>query len=440
MSSSMLLHQPIASRRPGATNGELSSLSSRHAQGAPHLREDTAQTALQTPHLPFAIRALLFLGMLLITLHDVYYVSIGLPVVPIAGVVCIGLAVFLHGGLRNECLFSKDAARSRWIFAGGLLFVGINAFSQVVLVGESSITPKSPAGVLVGIGLLSVLLACRRYANSFYNVIVWLGRVHLAAWFLQFIVYRATGHVIDFIGPLGEQESRWDWGGAGVRLTGLFAEPALYSKFTLMILSIRGTRTQMRIGLEELLYVFSTLASFSLTGLGQTAVYVAVALLAGKASLKRNLSLAIIIAASYLAVATLTGFNIADEGPEQGLTRNRIENIHSDNSTNIRFVSFETFFDAPMATVLFGLGIGGERTVYYHSGFGVMLAGTGVLGILAIAVALTSWMRAFRIAWFFLPLFAVYLAGAPTITIPIFWMWLGLVALARKSPPLTLEQ
>lgn len=249
---------------------------------------------------PAVVRAWIFCGMLLVSLYDFYFFSLGFPIVPMVGIALLLPALPFIPIAGSE--YSICFRRSLLILAGGFLFVLLNSLVQIVIKNGLPLV-KSPIGVIVGVGLFSAIIAGGRSYRELLTLACWLGRLHVLAWLVQFAVYRKTGEVIDYVGPFAEQETRWNHGGQMVRLSGLFVEPAIYSQFALTILSIRGIRSSMRMHLEDLLLLFTMFASFSVTGFATGCGYLLSSLFVRPGTLGRNVLLIALVALGVLALA-----------------------------------------------------------------------------------------------------------------------------------------
>jgi hypothetical protein len=370
----------------------------------------------------------MILGILLVSLTDVYFFSIALPVVPLAGttliVATIVLDPALRQGLRNWSLASTVIKTA--LLVSACIFGNI-LISTVVF--DDNLFVKSGVGIATGLLLACALRLASEHHQFLFHVTTFVGYIHIAIWLLQYVYYKLTGIVIDFSGALGENASRWNQSGIYVRLTGLFAEPATYSQFAVAMLTMRGVASRFRLTVMDGVLLCSMFASYSLTGVSLAVSYL-VALVLSRLHFERILYI-IPIAIAGMAILITWQSVTQSSGLDDRSTpyKERIENIETDQSAKTRFKTTTDFFDSEPEALLVGYGLGSERVAPYHNGYSCLLASTGLIGVGLITMAFILWVRAFALPLPFLIPFAVYLGSAPTFTIMFFWFWLGMMSI-----------
>jgi hypothetical protein len=359
---------------------------------------------------------------MLLSLHDFYFLSLKLPVVPIAGAVLYLVTIFVgypHG---------TRPASSVSLLVTVSMAVAVLIDVLVVSSSSDSLALKAPLGYLLGIGALwiSVSRPPSLVTPDLHRVVSTILAVHLVAWLLQVIVYYSFGTYLDVSGWISDNPSRHDtffygWGYRGglQRFTGLYAEPAIYSHSIFMMVSWRLTGTRWRPHLLDGLAVATMVCTWSLTGL---------LLSAGLGAFV----LASRIPAKYKAVA-LTMFS-ALAGLALFLNRTayvieRSSQGSRDGSTYGRFVAgWEYLTRQHGLSLLVGRGLGTYEGDVMHigrTGSGIFdsLVYTGVLGTVAFLVAFLVLFYIHKASLQPVLLWAGSFLSSPLQTNMMWWTW-----------------
>lgn len=364
----------------------------------------------------------LFLSFLLMSLTDFYFPAIGLAVLPILGfaIFCVVLPHFPCMTLEKSRV---DVAKRQALLTALLLLILVSSVWGVMLSGAIYI--KGPIGF--GMGAIVLFAVLQRKENEAFKKALLKSvsailAIHLFFWTVQILYWAATGTFIDYIEPITHSSSRNVYGAGDLvlfRFTGLYAEPAIYTLFVFMGLSIRLLASDFKLNIFDLGLVLSTFISLSILGIFFILILLGVYLIGS-----RNWK-------AFLAVATLLTFGIGflyfGKTPITDYIVTRTFSPTSDSSGKDRFVDgFVEFFNSPEVETLFGKGIGNyDRITQAGNGFAYLLQFLGIVGVVLLFVLLSAVFVMHRTKLYAPFLILLSLVGAPIPTYSYWWFWIG---------------
>ena len=364
----------------------------------------------------------LFLSFLLMSLTDFYFPAIGLAVLPILGfaIFCVVLPHFPCMALEKS---RADVAKRQALLTALIVLILVSSVWGVILSGAIYI--KGPIGFGMGAIVLFAVLQ-RKDNESFKKALVRcvtaILAIHLFFWTVQILYWAATGVFIDYIEPITHSSSRNVYGAGELvlfRFTGLYAEPAIYTLFVFMGLSIRLLASDFKLNFFDLGLILSTFISLSILGIFFILILLGVYVIGSK-----NWK-------AFLAVAILFAFGIGflyfGKTPITEYIVTRTFSPTSDSSGKDRFVDgFTEFFNSPEVEIIFGKGIGNyDRITQAGNGFAYLLQFMGIFG-LTLLFALLSAVFAIHRSKLYVPfLILLSLVGAPIPTYSYWWFWIG---------------
>lgn len=376
-------------------------------------------------------------AVLAMSLYGMYFHSLGIPVVPIAGAsILIGFCIF-------RCITRPDIARwgesTGFLAAALLTLVWLSAL--VGLLQGFEFTAKAPLGITVGMAILLLVAICG-VPRTLLGAINIAALVHVAFLFVQLGYFFTTGVYLDYVALVTGADSRYLYSAFGinlVRTTGLFAEPAALATFAYMLLIVRAVASGWKLRPLDYLLMAAIMVSMSVYGLFLLGMFFVLRLSTCSSAGPR------IIAGSVLPV--LVGFLLIWQlGIGEYLLR-RISNPLDDSSGAVRLIEgFRAFYYfLPTVDQLIGLGMGTENeSVGRTNGLYFFLERLGavaaVVWLLLFALLLKSHGLRMRES---IAVFVTFL-GAPPVTNLFWWLWLGVLALlatrkiaipARRSLP-----
>ena len=372
-----------------------------------------------------------FIGMLLITLSDFYFPSIGLPVVPM-----LGTAMFVGVVLawpRPDTIASRIRRRSTTGVALTLFTVYVtSAIWGLFLFHSGSI--KGAVGMGLGTLILTVILYQEENAVFVDTLMQFCTRllvIHVGFWLLQGAVSLASHNFLDYILPVTGVPTRHGISVEGVdthvdRYTGLFAEPAIYVTYIYFFVTVRLLRSDLKLRFLDLLAMATIVGSLSITGI-LLVVYLLV-LCAIKSIRNWKSTLVITATVGLLAGAVLQ----MTDSDVMAILVTRLNAPSSDPSGRIRTVdAVQAFTRLPETAQLFGIGVGNSDILDKISN-GVMdiLVAFGIVGVCVLVVLFVSLLRQRKIPgllWLFI---IGMLPGGTYFTIQAWWLWIGMMALA----------
>jgi hypothetical protein len=368
-------------------------------------------------------------SVLLIASHSFYFYKIGFPVVPIAGAALLFVIAPFYprdrvarGRRLNPLTLLQWGATALLVLLSGVV---------AVMIGHRA-SLKAPFGFLLGMTTLLVILRGRwstSWRRHLYAALTIAGVVHLVGFYGQLGYFLTTGTLLDFIYPITGEKSRHAYF-ALVKLPrcgGFFIEPATYSTFAFMVLTVRLAARRGAFGLLETLLALSTLLSLSIIGmfLGGIALLSCVSRL-------RSALWAIAFASGLIASV----LSIDQLAPVREYIAQRVSAPLVDPSGRDRLIDGAMLYAKESTSrLLFGYGLGSEEEIMAREGDA---GGNGVIylayyfGIIGAVMFVTLWwaiLRRERMSARAFMLVAAVMLGAPPYTHVVFWLWLGLLCL-----------
>lgn len=378
-------------------------------------------------------RLLLSAALFLMSLYDVYFMQIGLAPLPIAGMLVLLVAARYYPPL------SRPESMSRHLFtyliaALLVLLFFLSSFWGWLRFGE--IYFKGAIGLSLGVVVLVVLLsrgANRRFLEDLHRSLADVLAAHLVFWLIQFGYFWATGRYLDYIELLAGHPSRKLYAGYGLgltRFTGLFVEPAIYSSFMYMGLTMRLARTGFVVGRMELLAIVTVLSSLSVYGVFLMTLLVLTCVVYSG----RGIQLLVL---PLIPVLLLVGlFTVFADSPVTEYVRLRMLTPLQDSSGQTRLLrGFASISEAPEEIQLLGKGIGNyEQSLGVTNGVVYLLEYLGAVGTIFFAGLTGVLFLLWRVPVVCLWLIGVMLLGSPMFTYFYWWFWVGFMMLCASGP------
>ena len=247
--------------------------------------------------------------------------------------------------------------------------------------------------------------------------------------------FMLTNKFLDYLGFMGGISTRYYYHIGNhkiIRFTGLFQEPAVYSTFLYMCLSLKLIKNKT-LSYFDIICSLTIVASLSIYGIF---LFGTLYLLFAVESLYKQSfnSKAVMIPMILTLILLLTAIYLMSNGSTFDFISSRILSALSDPSAHQRFVTgIRQFlmFGAPFQ--LFGAGLGNNTyTNTAGNGFYFLLLNFGFIftNIMAFAfyMLLKSIKTNIKAIYYIIPT----MLGAPLFTNPFFWLWLALLANAER--------
>ena len=366
---------------------------------------------------------LLWTALFLLSLYDFYFPQIGIAVAPLVGVVLLFALLFAFP-IRSS--LADNRRRNRQLLIAILMVVLFFLSAGWGFVAFRSIYVKGPIAFSLGvITLVSFLLRDQNpdFTRTLYRAVSLLLAVHLGFWVIQFGWFLITGNFIDYIQPITHVETRNMYGNESItlfRFTGLFAEPAIYSTFMYMGITIRLLHNRFKLRWLDLALLLSMVLSLSIFGILLAGAVLTIYLF-GAPSRWKSWVLVLLLAGPAL------GFVLVIDTPISEYVRQRMFQPTQDASGKARlFTGIESFLDAPAAVQVFGKGLGNYDSISGSAiGFAYLLETLGALGSLLVIGLFTALASPQKPRFQVLLIMLVTLLGAPLFTNIYWWVWAG---------------
>lgn len=378
-------------------------------------------------------RLLLSGALFLLSLYDIYFTQIGLAPLPIIGMLA------LLGGASFFARLSDGATLRKHLFtyliaALMVLLFFISSFWGWIKFGE--IFFKGAIGLSLGVVVLAALLSREdnpRFGAALERSLADILILHGCIWLVQFVYFFVGGSYLDFVGMVTRQPSRNLFSGEGfelTRFTGFFAEPAIYSNFIYMGLTIRLTRSGFRFRRMDVLLLLTVLASLSIYGIFLMTVLIVTSVIRSGKGLQ-------LLALPLLPIAVLVGlFTAFADSPVTEFIKSRVMSPFSDASGHTRLVrGFQSIAESPEEIQLLGKGVGNYgQSLGVTNGMAYLLEYLGVFGTL-LFFGLFAWLFVLRrVPTVIVFLISLTLLGSPLFTNIYWWFWIGMLVLfSQKS-------
>lgn len=356
------------------------------------------------------------------TLFDFYFGAYkqGLRIFDLAGwtvlVGTIGVDV-VRGSRPRYPLLQPRSDAIWWFIALFTLYAGIGALADPMVW-------KAVVAILMGLVVFLVYMSVEFDPMILRRALDALIVVHAVCLLTQFVVFKGTGHLINFQSITGGIPRVY----SGIfRPSGLFLEPGTYS-LTMVMLVLLRMRLGRALTITTSLGLATTLLTLSLFGV------LAVGCVLVVQFWRRAVFWALLAAIIVVVLANLDTVVTALHGLQ---ILERLSNVHGDSSLAARYGGLGDLQRAlgQDFDVWFGRGISYDYIRYGSSSAAFVLQAGGVfgLGLLALIVALLSApaRRLESVAIVFLVLVA-----APLWTDFFWWAWLGLLLRVSFTPSL----
>ncbi len=364
----------------------------------------------------------LFCSLFLMSLTDFYIPAVGLAILPI-----IGFILFCLMLPRYPCLVTEakrvEATKMQMLLTALLALFFVSSLWGAF--NSGSIYIKGPIGF--GMGALVLFAVLQRKSNDEFKSallksVTAILSIHLFFWTLQTLYWAATGTVIDYIEPITHTSTRNIYGAGELtlfRFTGLYAEPAIYTYFVFMGLSIRLFGREFKFGFLDLALVVSAFVSLSILGIFFILILLGVYLFTSR-NWKAFMVMALILGVSF-------AFLSLGKTPITDYLINRTFSPTSDSSGKDRFVDgFTEFFNSPESETLFGKGIGNyDRITQAGNGYAYLLQFLGIYGTFTLFAIIAGALIMHRSRMQIPFLILLSLVGAPIATYSYWWFWIG---------------
>ncbi len=370
--------------------------------------------------------------MLLISLFDFYFPSIGLPVVPM-----LGTAIFAAVSMKWRTSDALRSRKRRRNAAGiALLLIVMYVCSAVwglLLFKTGSV--KGVVGMGLGTSLLTLIMSHgenEEYRKMLLQFCTRLLVIHVTFWAIQAFWYAATSNFLDFIQPITGVPTRHGTAAEGVlvrldRFTGLYVEPGLYAQVIYWLITVRLIHSGLRLRLLDIVAMVTVAISLSISGMLLMAFLLTICGLKAIRNWRGALLSLAVVSALIVVGVTLK------DTDAMTIIAARLNAPTADPSGRIRTTGgIETYGGLPDSAKIFGIGTGNSEAVdnFNFSFFMDLLASFGLIGAFVVAVMFVSLLRQWRVPqllWLFI---IGQLPGALTLTYPLWWLWIGMMALA----------
>ncbi len=367
-----------------------------------------------------------FIGLVFMSLSDVYFPSIGVPIVPIFGAVLFIFASLMWTRSNNPAARLKR--RNTVLTCISLIFFYVLSVLWGLLdFGSGGIK----AAVGMGIGTIVLMLILYQEDNEDYRqtLLKFIGRLlvfHLTFWMIQFVVYIVSHNFIDFLLPITGEPTRHTIGAAGVevrldRCSGLYAEPSIYVTNIYFLVTLRLIRSKLKPTFVDYLALASMIASIALTGIALAAFVLFFVIVKSIRSYRSALTV--------LGIFVIVGIGVSAFGNTDLMTIIfiRVDAPTSDPSGKVRTVdALAKYQKLPESAQLFGIGVGNTEVLdHISNGLLDILINFGLIGsciLLGVFIYLVCMHHATTMFWVF---FVGMMGGGPYSTILMWWVWFG---------------
>lgn len=377
--------------------------------------------------------AVLVFALFLISAVDLYFPAIGLPVVPLSGVILLAAFDFTQ---------PRESARDdRGMVVLFLTLAAITLLSGIwALVYFAELQLKGPVGMAIGLGAAWLVTRTRIDRDTLLAALSVVVVIHLGFWALQLALIVVTGQPVDLIGPITGIPTR-SFYIYFTRPTGLFSEPATMALFFFFGLTARLVHHGFRIRALDAVILLAILSSMSISGYFLTAGALGITLLNASRREAWRLGLGA-VAAVTIAVAIAWQL----EPKLVQFVFSRASAPLSDASGAVRGTGVIRGLLAKDEIVqTFGIGMGNyAQSTAIVSGIQNMFEAFGFAGGLAFFCAFAA---LFFVSGASLSIFAIWtlsLLASGIWTAMMWWTWTGLLLLsgpvraARTGPRLDL--
>ncbi|MEH0787247.1 hypothetical protein [Vibrio alginolyticus] len=371
----------------------------------------------------FMIPLLIFIIFFGITLRSLYFQSLSLAPFPIISILSSLILLFISYDSKDS--ISKNVALFISMF---LLFLSLSLFVTVFDM-DRNVNINSIIGINLNIILFLTIYLKRDFFISNIKIINIVLFIHLLFFIIQLVSFHFFGEKLDFLEPITGESQRIN-GFSSIessnfsmfRPAGLFNEPGNYSIHILTLMWILKINDKISPFFEKIL-VFSIVLSFSLSGIAAAIAYVVITFNYSKFSIRNFFLSSLIISFVMFNFYDLISLYLTE----------RIGNIGSDNSANVRLSAFDAVFDFSQFHQLFGLGFANDKLDIHLPTIPYFLVTFGYIGTFIVVLLFFYFLYHFNVnaktGWFFLVLsFQFY-----TIMHPLFWLFFALVVISFES-------
>ncbi len=360
--------------------------------------------------------AILTIGLFIASLHDLYYLRVGWPVVAV-----VGAGIALLSSVQYEA-----HERARRLLQLGV-FGALLTCASAVWASETfreRLALKAPIGILYGLLIVFLFGSRKNAATDARKAVTYLLAAHVTFWCVQGALAYTTGDYLDFTGMFSDNPARYvayihtgAFAGTFTRGTGLFAEPSAYSAFVFMAVGARLAGCGFKLHPLDWLAGATMIGSMALSGLVLATLLLIVSSLAsGRWKL-----------ASVVSCTAGALYWFGTGGADYVLERTR--EIDKDGSADARFISMWDYVSGQdTAGLLLGSGLGGYSwKIGRGSGVGDLLVYMGAIGALLFLGLFGAAFVTRRAGWYTFALWLATLGLAPVTTEPFWWAWSGLM-------------
>lgn len=367
----------------------------------------------------------LILCFALLSASGLYFATLGLPIVQVAGAVgLLGLAPMQRLRLLKKLWHQTS------------LLLGSLTLSAVILLWTlwgafyvGDLLLKTPLGILLGIALFALIVLLRPIRPALMRSLTAVLVVHLVTLLVQIVWYIVNGQFLDYLEPLTGEPSRYSYGGYGLaltRFTGLFQESAQYSAFAFFGVTARLLDQRWKLQWLDWLLVSSMIATLSLYGMLLACLVVTVVLIKTH---RRWLPAGLLM----LFMATAWIFQPEDSDVLSYLIMRTTAGL--EDSSGSHRLDMGDWWDWPLTAKALGFGTAHdeETRALANNGLSYALAHWGIIGAALLLLIWHGIIHSYsmnRWAWIFV---LMTLLGAPPFTNLMWWAWLGLLVIATPE-------
>lgn len=324
---------------------------------------------------------------------------------------------WLAGTLTLDALRGADGRFGFTAPRSDVLWWFVAAFSAYAGIGALAdpLAWKASLAVLMGLVVFGVFVSLEVDGARLLRTLDWLILVHATCLVLQFVVYKASGHLLNFQAVTGGVPRVLS---SIFRPSGLFLEPGTYSLAMVMLVLLR-MRLVPRLNATAVIALATTLLTLSLFGVLAVA-YVLTVQFWKRAGFWVAVGAAVLLVVLNLStmLTVLRGLQILE----------RLSNVHGDSSITARYgglaelrTALATQFD-----VWFGRGVSYDYIRWGSSSAAFVLEAGGLLG-LALLAGTVALLSAPNRGLESIAIVFLLLVAAPLWTAFFWWAWLGLI-------------
>ncbi len=383
----------------------------------------------------------MFIGMLLISLTDIYFPSIGLPLLPMAGA-ALFVPVSLSWPMPTD---SASRARHRKTASVALLLVALYCISAIWgLLAFKSGSVKGVLGKGLGTLVLTVILQHEgnpEYRKALFKFCTRILVFHISFFLIQFLIYVITKNYVDLIQPITGVPTRHIIALSGMdlpldRCSGLFGEPAIYSTNIYFYVTARMILAGNRLKWIDLVALATMIISASLTGVLLACLVLAVAIFRALGLSRSMLLFGIIGFVAAVGLESIGGISFVD------VIVTRIAAPAADTSTRERFSdTFKTYGELPESAQIFGIGLGNVdmavgrliNAELLPNGVIELLSYFGIVGGALVVIMFVYLLRIRRVPNLLWLIVLAMLPGGTFFTILMWWFWQGMMVLGGEE-------